>query len=180
MIEDDDAINEVIREELSEKSKRGMKGSGNVRNQVITSQSDMAHLVKAAMYWNCYQPANTDDEIQDRIEEFFTHISETGEYPLWEKLCIALGHDRKTVWRWIEGVGCTDRRSHSLKMAKETIGCIDAHLAACGAMPQIVYIFRAKNFYGMVDKQEYTIEPKNTLGNVTDPDDIEKRLTDGV
>lgn len=175
---DDDAI-EIVQADIKQKSKRGIKGAANITTQVEEPASARKHI-QDMLYWSRFEPARTDDEIRDRLQAFWDRIIETGEYPLWEKLCIALGHDRKTVWRWIEGQGSSDSVRHLLKMSKEMIACLDGQLANDGKIPQIVYIFRAKNFYGMVDKQEYTIEPKNTLGNVVDADEIERRLTEGV
>jgi hypothetical protein len=176
---DDDAI-EIVQTDIQKRSRNGAKSPISVNDNTKIEPSAMKRLIECALYWNQYPQANTDDEIEERSEVFFNHMAEIGEYPLWEAYCLSLGHDRKCVWRWANGIGCSDRKCHAIKKAKDILAYIDAHLAVTGVMPQIVYIFRSKNFHDMVDKQEYTIEPKNTLGNVTDPNDIEKRLTDGV
>jgi len=42
------------------------------------------------------------------------------------------------------------------------------------------YIFRAKNYFGLKDQQEYILTPNNPLGDHVDPTEIQKRLSDGV
>ena len=37
-------------------------------------------------------------ELQDRIAYFFKECFERGEIPTWEKLCLAIGYSRSTVW----------------------------------------------------------------------------------
>lgn len=53
--------------------------------------------------------------------------------------------------------------SDIVKKAKEYIKMYDAAMAANGMIPQSVYQFRAKNFYGMKDVQEVTVAPKADL-----------------
>ena len=51
-----------------------------------------------------------------------------------------------------------------IKKAKQILAGIDAKLVSQGKIPQITYIFRAKNFFGMTDKQEVVLQnrrPKN-------------------
>ena len=49
-----------------------------------------------------------------------------------------------------------------------------------GKINPVTYIFRAKNYFGLQDKQEYVITPNNPLGDHADPEDIQKRLEEGV
>jgi len=74
----------------------------------------------------------------------------------------ALGWDRRTIHD-IE-VGNThkgDGMSDVIKNAKEFIATLEAELARDGEINSTVYIFRAKNYYGMTDKQEVVVTPNN-------------------
>ena len=42
------------------------------------------------------------------------------------------------------------------------------------------YIFRAKNYFGLKDEVEYVLKPENPLGEARDPNEIQRRLIDGV
>lgn len=56
-----------------------------------------------------------------------------------------------------------DGMSDIIKKAKEFIATMEAELARDGEINSTVYIFRAKNYFGMSDKQE--IEVKPVIGN---------------
>jgi len=94
---------------------------------------------------------------------------------------LALGYDRKTLWCWeVGGDGSTPVRRNLIKKAKEFLASFDAKLVQEGKVNPVTYIFRAKNYFGLKDQQEYVLTPNNPLGDVTSASDIEKRLIDGV
>jgi len=67
-----------------------------------------------------------------------------------------------------------------IKKAKQILASIDAELVSSGKIPQVVYIFRAKNFYQMSDQQEITINTQNNQELDMSETDIAKRyLEDG-
>ena len=47
-----------------------------------------------------------------------------------------------------------------------------------GKIPQITYIFRAKNFFGLSDKQEVVVTPNQPLGSEPDRQRLEAHLKD--
>lgn len=118
-------------------------------------------------------------ELQDRILEFFETCVDTGQVPTVEKMCLAIGYDRKTVWAWENGTRVPGLVQDSplsavdiIKKAKEILAGYDAEMAANGKMNAVLYFFRAKNYYGMQDKQELTIEPKQALGEQKSMEEI--------
>ena len=44
-----------------------------------------------------------------------------------------------------------------------------------GKINPVVYIFRAKNFFGMKDQQEHVITPNNPLGDTTNPEELAQK-----
>jgi hypothetical protein len=48
-------------------------------------------------------------------------------------------------------------------------------LVAEGKIPQVTYIFRAKNYYGMRDQQEVVLTPNNPLGDEASDKDLKNR-----
>jgi hypothetical protein len=96
-------------------------------------------------------------------------------------MCLALGYARETIWRWENGgEGSTPARCNLIKKAKDIIATYDANLVAEGKLNPVTYIFRSKNYYGMKDQQEHVITPNNPLGDVTSPEEIKKRLAEGI
>jgi hypothetical protein len=96
-------------------------------------------------------------------------------------MCLALGYARETIWKWETGrEGSTPFRSNIIKKAKELIAAYDANLVAEGKLNQVTYIFRSKNYYGMKDQQEHVITPNNPLGDASSPEEIKKRLNEGI
>lgn len=56
----------------------------------------------------------------------------------------------------------------------------DAKLVQENKVNPTTYIFRAKNYFGLRDTQEYVLTPNNPLGAETDPEEIQRRLEDGI
>ena len=71
-------------------------------------------------------------------------------------------------------------RSDLIKKAKEILAGIDAKLVSQGKIPQITYIFRAKNFFGLTDKQEVVVTPQAPLGDTKDTKALEAEYVDSV
>ena len=91
-----------------------------------------------------------------------------------EKMCLALGYARTTVFDWENGRHCSLARSDMIKKAKDLIATTDAEMAAEGKINPVVYIFRAKNYFGMKDQQDITIRPDNPYGDQRDAATIAK------
>lgn len=89
----------------------------------------------------------------------------------------ALGYDRRTIHD-IE-VGNThkgDGMSDVVKNAKELIGSAEGLLALDGELNSTVYIFRAKNYQGMTDKQEVVVTPNTIPEEQANAEEIIKNL----
>ena len=52
--------------------------------------------------------------------------------------------------------------SDIIKFYKELIGSAEGQLALTGDINSTVYMFRAKNYHGMVDRQEVSVVPQYT------------------
>lgn len=96
-------------------------------------------------------------------------------------ISLATHYDRTTLWDYETGRRNCDF-ADIVKNAKELIKHYDAAMAANGMIPQSVYQFRAKNFYGMKDVQEVALAPKTDLKPETASEilqEIPDQLTDG-
>lgn len=153
-----DIENAIIK---SPKKTCGSKSASLEINNTATNE-EISQIVKNAMYWYKREIVKTDEECADRLNEFFEHIMQTGEIPTVEKMCLALGTVRVTVWEWEQGKR-GPIRANMIKKAKEILAALDAELVSMGKIPQVTYIFRAKNFFGMKDQQEHIITPNTGL-----------------
>ena len=66
--------------------------------------------------------------------------------------------------------------SDVVKEAKDFIATMEAELARDGEINSTVYIFRAKNHFGMVDKQEMVVTPNVGTEIPANAEDIVKNV----
>lgn len=111
--------------------------------------------------------AVTAEEVEQRTTEYFRYCIENNDRPMVESYALALGYDRRTIWKWEQG---NDARSDVIKKAKEFISSYDAYMVSDGKLNPVTWIFRAKNYYGMKDQTDITIEPRQTI---TDADAVQ-------
>lgn len=121
----------------------------------------------------------TGEAVQERLNLFFDLCRMNGEFPTVEKMALALGVHRQTVWEWENQTKYPDI-AYSIKQAKEAIHALEAYLVSTGRMHPTAYIFRAKNNYGMKDQQDVVVTPNNPLGNIEKPDEIAERIENSV
>ena len=162
-----------------EKPKRGSK-SASIADTFKGQKGDISKAINASFkYFNVPTPKN-DDEIAERINNYLQDCFENDDIPLVENLALAIGVTRTTLWEWeTGGKGSTPVKANMIKKAKEILAGIDAYLVSKGKIPQVTYIFRAKNFFGMKDQQEVVLTPNNPLGDGSDSEQLkEKYLAD--
>ncbi len=164
------------------KKKRGRGGIENFPSVLGNmKKEDVQRIGRNLLRWYKLDKAVTDEEIAERLDYYFTTCFTTGEHPTNESMCLALGYDRSTIWKWENGSeGSTTMRRNLIKKAKELLAAFDAGMVNDGKINPIVYIFRAKNYFGLQDKQEYVLTPNNPLGDLSNLGEIQKRLSDGV
>lgn len=92
----------------------------------------------------------TQEEMQDRITEYFSLCQEAQLNPTVEGLALAVDYDRRSLFEISKGT-FNQPFMDIIKNAKDFIANYDAILAASNKMNSAVYCFRSKNFYGMKD-----------------------------
>lgn len=160
------------------KKKRG-HNPASIDAYSTASKDDIREIMANSLFWYNKKPVQTDEECVERLNEFFQRLAETGEIPTVEKMCLALATPRQRVWEWEQGTK-GEVRSDIVKQAKSILASLDAELVSRGKIPQITYIFRAKNFFGMSDKQEYVITPNNSIGSPSNPEDTASRYSEAL
>lgn len=153
--------------------KKGSK-SASVTATTTATKKEISAILKNSLYWRGRDKVQTDEECAERLNEFFDHCAATGEIPTVEKMCLALGYTRAAVWNWEQG-SKGNARKEMIGLAKDILASIDAELVSRGKIPQITYIFRAKNFFGLSDKTEVVLSPNNPLESNLSGDELRER-----
>jgi len=165
------------------KAQNKLRGNRSIAvdGNTTATKAEVSEILGNVLHWYDKKPVKSDEECASRLNEFFQHLQQTGEIPTVEKMCLALGVTRASVWNWeTGGDGSTAARKEMIKKAKEILAAMDAELVSKGKIPQITYIFRAKNFFGMADKQEVVITPNNPLGDKDDQKRLEARYLESA
>ena len=102
----------------------------------------------------------TPEELAQRFEKLFEVCFEEGFVPPVEALALCSGWNRRTIHDIETGVSHKgDGMSDIIKQAKDFIATCEAQLALTGDINSTTYIFRAKNFFEMSDRQEVVVTP---------------------
>jgi polyhydroxyalkanoate synthesis regulator phasin len=114
---------------------------------------------------------NNDQELMQRIQDYFATCSEKGQIPTVEEMCLSTGYAQSTIWDWETGRrgGFSPDTAEIIKKAKDFMQTFDAKLVVSGQLNFLTYCFRAKNYYNMVEKSEVVLTPNNLLGSDADP-----------
>lgn len=161
--------------------KRGRGGKENFPSVIAgTKAEDIQRIMKNCLRWYQLPRIKTDEDCEQRLLDFFVGCMENGEHPTVEKMCLALGYARTTVFEWENGNGCSQHRMDMIKKAKALIASMESEMVSEGKINPVVYIFRAKNYFGMKDQQDVVVTPNNPLGDMTDQKQLESRLADIV
>lgn len=132
---------------------------GNIKNMIEKSvkADEISRIIQESVqYFNRTRPAN-NEELMDRLNEYFRECIERGQIPTVEDMSLALGVTRQTLWEW-EHKGSNFERMEIIRKAKEVLAGIDAKLVSEGKIPQVTYIFRAKNYFGMRDQTQISFD----------------------
>lgn len=148
--------------------KRGAK-LADAEEHFTGEKSELSQIILNNAKYFGIEPAVTDEEIEQRIADMFADCVHIGAYPTVEKLAGCLGIARNTLFDW-ESNKCQNRprRANIIKMAKERIAAIDAEAVSLGKLNTISYLFRAKNYYGLVDNVTVEHKAAQPLGAVED------------
>lgn len=128
---------------------------------------------------------NSNQELMGRIDRYFDIVQNRRVPPSVEEMALYCGYSVATLNDWKTGKnhGFSDRpepgltTSEIIKKAFDLIHAYHANMAQIGQENTLVYIFRAKCYHGMVEKQEISISPENNgLRPPLTPEEIARNL----
>lgn len=172
---------DVVRDIVKQKNKNmAREESPFYINNGKASDAEVSEMLGSVLRWYGKKPVKSDEECAERLEEFFDTLAKTGELPSVEKMALALGVTRQAMWNWENGLRCSAERTEMIKRAKEILAAMDAELVSRNKIPQVTYIFRAKNFFGMKDQTDVVVTPNNPVGALLPEEELKKRITGDV
>ena len=168
-----------------ERPLRGRGGTANFPSVISGAKSeDISRCLRNCLTFYDMPLVKSDEECRERLYWFFDTCEKTGQLPTVEKMVMALGTIRQTAWDWEQQKGCSQRRADMIKKAKGFIASFESEMVTEGKINPVVYIFRAKNYFGMKDQQDVVVRPESPLGDTVDRARLEativQELPDGV
>lgn len=141
------------------------------RAGTVVTQEDMDFLsmqLGACLHAYIQPECHSDEEIEERIMTFFQWCQKQAHLPTLEELALYCGLTSGQFNDIIKGrrKPFSARTPWILERAKEILKALDAALAEKSQINTVAYIFRAKNFYDMVDKVEHVVateEPEEQI-----------------
>lgn len=147
------------------------------------SRTYLAECVSAARKAFFMPPVQSNAELLERINEYFQTVENRRVPPTVEEFGLYIGYTSQQLFDWIAGrsrgfpdqpfPGCTTPLI--CKKIVSMLHTLDAEQVSKNQMNSVAYIFRSKNYYGMVDKQEISVEASQK-DQPLPPDEIAKRL----
>lgn len=180
------AKNYIMKKIDAELEERGMKEISKTKGgeQLKLAQKDkelnaaVSAVLSNYLYLLDKKPIQTPEECAERLNQFFTKCAEKGQLATIESMALELGLTNQQVNNIIVDKSKGEVVSLMLQKAKQIIAAQDAELAMRNRINYILYIFRSKNFYGMVDKREIiNNRPENELDKKSKAE-LEDRYSD--
>ena len=180
-----DADEKMTDTELVEVGKKITKGRGGKNNfpqsnVAVKTEDDkklVSTLLTEVLVEHKQPKVQNDEELAERFNDYFRRCAQRGQIPTVEEMCMSTGYAQSTIWDWENGrrQGFSSATAEIIKKAKDVLKTFDAKLVISGKLNFLAYCFRAKNYYGMVDKQEMVVTPNVQNDSDYSADDIKKR-----
>lgn len=122
----------------------------------------------------------TDQEVADRIDDYFRFCCETGNRPGIETMALALDIDRVTLFRWSQGQGCSQERAKIIQTARQAVTAYIEQAMLRGKLNPVSSIFTLKNWSGYRDQYSFEEIPRNQPHASMTPDEIQKEIMKNI
>ena len=178
----DDKMTDTELVEVGKKITKGRGGKNNFPQSkvVIETESDkklVSKLLTEVLVEHKQTRVKSDEELAERLNDYFVRCATNGQIPTVEEMCMSTGYSYATCYDWEVGrnKGFSSETSNIIKKAKDVLKTFDAKLVIAGKLNFLAYCFRAKNYYGMVDKQEMVVTPNMSNDSDYSAEDIRAR-----
>ena len=120
----------------------------------VSDPSKMQDIVRTLTELHDLGKVKNDKDLQERIDEYFKLCAYGNIRPGIESMACALGVSRTTVFNWINGIKCTDKRCEIMQRAKSVIDATLEQMSLNGLISPPTGIFLMKNWLGYADSYE--------------------------
>ena len=93
----------------------------------------------------------TDEEVRQRVEDYFSFCAYSSMRPGIETLAACLHVSRYTIFNWSKGIKCSEERKEIIQGAKSLINAFIEQALLSGKINPASGIFLAKNWLGYKD-----------------------------
>jgi hypothetical protein len=175
----DEVVNEIV--------KKKPRGGNNILTDAalnVEPGDNSKYVILGARLFNLPPiDLNDPEQVNARLNEFFTIHAEADMKPTVSGMGMALGLDRRRLWEIKTGNFGTQRSlealptltKDSIKKAYEYMEILWENYMQNGKINPVSGIFLGKNNFGYQDKTEYVVTPNTQTDSDYNADDIKKR-----
>lgn len=175
--------------EITPKRGRGHpKGAGGYKRPDSTVQAEegdnrkyLEHNLKM-WKWPSVNMKKPED-VYERVTLYFQTCADDDMKPSVAGLALAFGIDRRTLWKWINGIQSDFVASESRDALKKAYIILNAQMENYmqnGKINPVAGIFLMKNNMGYQDKQEVVVTPNQQFGEQIPAEKLEQKYLEDV
>ena len=160
--------------------KNNLRSPANAESACTASRSEILSMVQNALVLYNRPHAVTDEDVCEAFNWYFQeYLPNHTAFPTIEGLGLSCGVNRSTLEAWARGeYQSSPMRSAIAQKGIAILAEMDAQLVQNGKIPQIVYIFRSKNFYGMQDAVK--VEHISQKEQIQSAEELDRKYADAV
>lgn len=175
--------------EITPKRGRGHpKGAGGYKRPDSTVQAEPGdnrkYLEHNLKMWSWPSvDMKKPENVLERVTLYFQTCADDDMKPSVAGLALAFGIDRRTLWKWINGIQSDFVASESRVALKKAYIILNAQMENYmqnGKINPVAGIFLMKNNMGYQDKQEVVVTPTQQLGEQIPAETLEKKYLEDV
>lgn len=118
----------------------------------------------------------SDEEVKTRCDQYFRYCANSSLRPGIETLSLALGIDRRTLWAWSCGRGCSPERAEIARAARQTVIAYVEAAQLNGKLNPVTSIFLLKNWANYRDAVQIEDVRQDALQATLSPEEIAERI----
>lgn len=175
--------------EITPKRGRGHpKGAGGYKRPDSTVQAEPGdnrkYLQHNLKMWEWPQvDMKKPENVLERVTLYFQTCADDDMKPSVAGLALAFGINRRTLWKWINGIQSDFVAAESRDALKKAYLILNAQMENYmqnGKINPVAGIFLMKNNMGYQDKQEVVLTPNQPLGDQASEKELEKKYIEDV
>lgn len=162
------------------------RGKGSRPDKTVeTEPGDNRHYLMHNMKMFDWPSVNMKEPVAvaERLKLYFATCAEDDMKPSVAGMALAFGIDRRTLWKWINGLDSAyipAESRDSLKKAYQLLNAQMENYMQNGKINPVAGIFLMKNNMGYQDKQEVVLTPNQQLGDSATPEELERKYLEAT